>query len=82
MNSIDFLWIFMLFVFICDGSDGFIIIVFLNGLVFFFYVWRDESGNIDSGMGFVDMICLFNLLQNIYWVMIIDSFFEGCEVKF
>lgn len=80
-NSIDSLRTFTLPVSTCDGSDGSITIVPLNGLAPFSYVWRDESGNTASGTGLADTIRLLNLPQNTYRVTITDSSSEGCEVK-
>lgn len=80
-NSIDSLRTFTTPVSTCEGSDGSITIVPLNGLPPFSYVWEDESGNSDFGGGVADTIRLLNLPQNTYRVTITDSSAEGCEAK-
>ena len=80
-NSIDSLRTFTTPVSTCEGSDGTITIVPLNGLPPFSYVWEDESGNSDTGTGVSDTIRLINLQQNTYRVTITDSSAEGCEAK-
>lgn len=80
-NSIDSLRTFTTPVSTCEGSDGTITIVPLNGLPPFSYVWEDESGNSDFGAGVTDTIRLIGLPQNTYRVTITDSSAEGCEAK-
>ncbi|MEL7423143.1 MAG: MopE-related protein [Bacteroidota bacterium] len=80
-NSIDSLRAFTTPVTTCEGSDGTITVVPLNGLPPFSYVWEDESGNSDFGNGVLDTIRILDLPQNTYRVTITDSSAEGCEVQ-
>ena len=80
-NSIDSLRAFATPVTTCEGSDGSITIVPLNGLPPFSYAWEDESGNSDFGSGVQDTIRILDLPQNTYRVTITDSSADGCEVQ-
>jgi hypothetical protein len=79
-NSIDSLRSFTTPVSSCDGNDGSITIVPLNGLPPFSYQWEDETGDSGSGTNVVDTIKILNLPQNAYRVTITDNSADGCEV--
>lgn len=79
-NSIDSLRIFTEDVSTCEGTDGNITIVPLNGQQSFAYVWEDAAGNTGSSNSIEDTIRILNLPQNAYRLTITDSSPEGCEV--
>ncbi|WP_367389572.1 T9SS type A sorting domain-containing protein [Lewinella sp. LCG006] len=79
-NSIDSLRAFTTPVSTCEGADGSITIVPLNGLPPFSYQWEDETGGSGSGMNVMDSIKIINLPQNAYRVTITDNSADGCEV--
>ncbi len=79
-NSIDSLRSFTTPVSTCEGSDGSITIVPLNGLPPFSYQWEDETGGSGSGTNVLDTIKILNLPQNAYRVTITDNSADGCEV--
>ncbi len=79
-NSIDSLRVFSTDVTTCEGSDGTITVVPLNGQQPFAYIWQDAAGNTASSNGFQDTIRIANLSQNAYRLTITDSSPEGCEV--
>ncbi|MEM1214191.1 MAG: MopE-related protein [Bacteroidota bacterium] len=80
-NSIDSLRFFTQDVSTCNGSDGEIIVVPLNGLAPFSYVWENEAGSTGSGSGVLDTIRLTGLSQNAYRITLTDNSAEGCEVS-
>lgn len=79
-NSIDSLRSFTTPVSTCEGTDGSITIVPLNGLPPFSYEWEDETGGSGSGTNVLDTIKILNLPQNAYRITITDSSADGCEV--
>ncbi|PTM11363.1 MAG: hypothetical protein DA408_13640, partial [Bacteroidetes bacterium] len=79
-NSIDSLRVFTTQVGTCNGSDGSITVVPLNGLPPFAYQWEDVAGNSGSGNNIVDTIRITELPQNAYRVTITDNSGDGCQV--
>lgn len=79
--SIDSLTVSTMPVSTCNGTDGSIAILPLNGLPPFAYQWRNEAGDTGSGSGFADTVFIENLPQNAYRVTITDASQSACEVS-
>ncbi|MCB0638054.1 MAG: hypothetical protein KDC54_15600, partial [Lewinella sp.] len=79
--SIDSLIVLTTPVSTCEGADGMIEIVPLNGQPPFSYTWQDATGQSGSGSGIMDTIRITDLPQNAYRITIFDNSDEGCAVS-
>lgn len=79
-NSIDSLSVNTQDVSTCNGADGSITIIPLNGTAPFAYQWENGDGQSGSQSAIMDTIRINNLIQNAYHLTITDSSPEACEV--
>ena len=80
-NSIDSVRVFTTNVADCNGTDGIIQVIPLNGLAPFSYDWMGSNGLSGSGAGVLDTIKINNLPEGVYDVTIYDSSQNGCEFR-
>lgn len=65
----------------CEGSDGQIQIVPLNGIPPFSFTWSGSNGLSGSSSGIADTFLLTGLPQGAYRVTVTDGSEEGCEAR-
>lgn len=80
-NSIDSIRVFTRSITTCDGSDGQITVIPLNGLSPFSYTWTSALGESGSGSFSNDTLRLSNLRQGAYRITLTDASAQGCEVR-
>ncbi len=80
-NSIDSARVFTTPVSTCEGSDGMIEIIPLNGQAPYAYSWESEAGATGGGSNILDTIRISDLPQNAYRVTITDTSPEACEIQ-
>lgn len=80
-NSIDSIRISTRAVSECNGADGQITVVPLNGLPPFQYSWTSTNGDSGSGSFGPDTLRLTQLSQGAYRITLTDASPQGCEAR-
>ncbi|MCB0571806.1 MAG: T9SS type A sorting domain-containing protein [Phaeodactylibacter sp.] len=78
--TIDSLRRFVTDVSTCDGDDGSILLVPLDGEGPFTYAWQGSGGISGDTSGVTDTLLIANLPQGAYRVTVTDSSPEGCSI--
>ena len=80
-NSIDSIRIFVDDVTNCNGADGAIEVIPLNGISPFNYSWQGPNGVEGAGAGILDTIKITGLSQGVFDIFIFDDAENGCEFR-
>lgn len=80
-NSIDSVRVFTQAVSACDGADGSLMAVPLNGFPPFSYTWSSANGEGGSGVFTTDTLRLSGLRQGSYRITITDALSTQCSVR-
>lgn len=64
----------------CDGDDGSILLVPLDGEGPFYYQWEGSNGISGDSAGVADTLLIANLPQGAYRITVTDSSPEGCSI--
>ncbi|MCB0554702.1 MAG: hypothetical protein KDD02_14225 [Phaeodactylibacter sp.] len=78
--SIDSLRRFVTDVSTCDGSDGSILLVPLDGQGPFTYQWQGSNGITGDSSGISDTLLIANLPQGAYRISVTDNSPEACSI--
>ncbi len=63
----------------CQGDDGSIILIPLNGIPPYTYEWESSNGTTGDTTGVADTLEILNLRQGAYRITITDNSEEGCQ---
>jgi hypothetical protein len=80
-NSIDSVRVFTQAVSACEGTDGSILVVPLNGFPPFSYTWLSANGDSGTGIFTEDTLRLSGLRQGSYRITITDALSTQCSVR-
>lgn len=80
-NSIDSVRVFTQSVSACDGDDGVLTVVPLNGFPPFSYAWSSANGESGAGTFSEDTLRLSGLRQGSYRITITDALSSQCSVR-